>query len=419
MKNIKTLITVLMITPFSVFAVDPTSAAGAAPQTDPDPGAIARFISTAMYETGLSQAEEDDTRRLTNEARNNALRQAAETSNRIIGGALRAGRGECFADPIESIGVPKALQGARLLMATIYQNCEAPTIELTNDIIPFNNPVEKLRRGGRTLRTTSRIQDYANFNPYLSGRSSVREGCFDVMAQPPIYGYGAKPSISNGVINLHQNQAASPQCRTSGVSCNSQPVTAIDCSGFVTGALRRMGLNLNTNEQANPSMINTSGLNRNSGNPNSCLQYVQADRNNSIQPGDILNVGANHVIMVDEVGDDPLGIERHAREGTCNRIGVRDFDIKFLHSGALEHVGVAKVSSSHPEIEGFLENFVVMAQTTCNHVRNNRVVPIAESSTERGISILRHVGEEKPGCVGEPERFQNEECVEGCGLIQS
>src|SRR5690606_22167465 len=125
----------------------------------------------------------------------------------------------------------------------------------------------------------------------------VGPGCFDVLKQPPIYGYGAKPGVSRGVINLHENQATRPHCVTSGVSCRSEPVSGIACSGFVTSAMRRMGINMFPGEKFHPDNINTAGLNASAGRRNSCLRFTEATKDISIVPGDIINIGSNHVIM--------------------------------------------------------------------------------------------------------------------------
>lgn len=384
---------------------------------------MSRSISSAMYDLGLSRRDEDDTRRASRAALRSAAEQAVRMTTTTINGSLTSPGSGCTVDVgVDYLHSPLALQGARLLMATMYQSCEAPTIEVPMSYTDFSSPVQRSGRA-RTLANSSRVRDYNEFNPYLANRGSTRPGCFNVMNQPPVYGYGAKPSVSDGLIDLHEDQANASNCGSgagkNGISCNSRPVSAIDCSGFIVGAMRRMGLNLTVGEKPHPGFVNTSRFNEAAGEANSCLNFVSATADSSISPGDFLNVGANHIVMVEEVGEDPLGIKRHLQAGTCNRIGVDDFDFKFLHSGALAHIGVAKVDAKHPEIEGFMERFVIMAQRTCNRLRSNSSSAIAANSSSNGISILRHAGDEKPGCIGERERFKNEECIDGCGIADS
>lgn len=420
----------LMAAPQSTISDTPSIVAIPSVEATPDNNesmfsSLARSISSSMYDLGLSRRDQDDTRRVSRQALRLAAQQAIQSTSGIVNGALAAPGSGCNIDVgSDYINSPPALQGARLLMATMYQNCEAPTIEVPMSYTDFSSPVQR-SRGARILPNNTRVRNYNDFNPYLSNRSSTRPGCFDVMSQPPIYGYGAKPTISDGEIDLHRNQATSAaNCGSgvgkNGIACSSRAVSAIDCSGFIVGAMRRMGLNLTVGEKPHPGFVNTSKFNEAAGEADSCIQFVSASADSSISPGDLLNVGANHIVMVEEVGEDPLGIKKHLAQGTCGQIGVEDFDFKFLHSGALAHIGVAKVDARHPEIDGFMSRFAVRAQQACNNLRSNPSSPIAVS-TERsgGISILRHAGKEKPGCVGEPERFKNEECIDGCGITDA
>lgn len=310
-----------------------------------------------------------------------------------------------------------AAVGMRLALATMYQSCEAPTITISNSLVSRSSPVSGRPR---SLMNRTRVTEYKRFNPYLANRTSVRNGCFNVLAQPPIYGYGAKPGTSSGEILFHRDQSNRPLCGgtgKSGVSCSSQPVSAIDCSGFVTGALRRMGLNIKPNEKFIPGNINTTGLNDNTVARNSCMELAEASPEISIVPGDILNKGANHVVMVDEVGADPLGIKKHVRNNTCRNLSVEDFDFKFIHSGAIGSLGPARVDAKHPEIRNFMRNLAIKAMVACNSIKNGAQNVVLGGGSGSAFSIIRHKGDSAPGCKGEPEVFDNEECVSQCGIM--
>ncbi|MBH46830.1 MAG: hypothetical protein CME71_01525 [Halobacteriovorax sp.] len=387
------------------------------PESTPSPTEETSMVNRLMgYAMDIGLMEEEGNTNYVDDsiieiARSEAMQAVARSSRGI------RGTGACLAAPGSANSSNDAVRGARLLMATMYQSCEAPNITISNSLNSRSSPV-----GGRprTLSDRSRVSRYNAYNPYLANRSSVRNGCFNVLEQPPIYGYGAKPSISNNTISLHDNQARRPRCGgtgKSGVACSSQPVSAIDCSGFITGALRRMGLKMNPREEFNPGMINTAAFNREASTSNSCLDFIEADRNISIVPGDIINIGSNHVIMVDEVGDDPLGLKRHSRNNTCGRLSKSDFDFKFLHSGAAAHFGVARLNATHPEMSGFMSTLEVKVRQACNQIRNGSTTTLAQSSNARGLSVIRHAGDSKPGCKGEPEVFENEGCVSGCGIL--
>lgn len=378
---------------------------------DDKPGFISRIMGWAR-DIGLVR-EESDTRKIPDPIMNQIILESIEMANKMAKEALVRARA-CMEHLNELKQAPEPLKGARQLMATMYQSCQAPSIVVPNTANMNASPV-----GGkpRHLRNRDMVSRYLNYNPYLANRSSVAPGCFDVLKQPPIYGYGAKPGISGGKINLHENQAVRPHCVTSGVSCRSQPVSGIDCSGFVTGALRRMGLNMFPGEKFHPDNINTAALNTNARRRNSCLRFTEADKDVSIVPGDIINIGSNHVIMVEKIGPDPLGLKKHLRNNSCGRLSKNDFDFEFLHSGALAHFGVARVHSSHPEIAGFMESLEVKVRQACNNIKNRRTSVLARSTASNGLSVFRHAGASIAGCKGEPEEFANESCVSGCGYL--
>jgi hypothetical protein len=314
--------------------------------------------------------------------------------------------------------VPAAAQGARIFMATMYQSCEAPEITVPDSLSVKMSPVSKSK--SRSLPSKKAIEKYRQFNPYLAHGQEEKEGCFPVQDNPPIYGYGAKATMNkSGEINLHRNQAAKGICGDrlgkSGVSCSSKPVTAIDCSGLILASLKRMGLKMKPNEDHHPAKTGTAGLASIAGSKNSCFEYVKASEDKSIDVGDIINIGSNHVVMVDEVGPDPLGIKKHMANNSCRNISVKDFDFKFIHSGALGHLGVARVNATHPEIAGFMQRLAVKAQAACNNLKKEKELKIATSKGS-GISVFRHLGEKKKGCKGEPTAFENESCIEGCRI---
>lgn len=375
------------------------------------PGMVGRIMGWAR-DIGLVR-EESDTRKIPDPIMNQIILESIEMANRMAAETLSRAKA-CMEHYNELKTAPDSLKGARQLMATMYQSCQAPNIVVPNTANMNASPV-----GGqpRHLRNRNMVSRYLNYNPYLANRASVAPGCFDVLKQPPIYGYGAKPGIRGGSINLHENQATRPHCVTSGVSCRSQPVSGIDCSGFVTGALRRMGLNMFPGEKFIPDNINTAALNTNARRSNSCLRFTEANKDISIVPGDIINIGSNHVIMVEKIGSDPLGLKKHLRNNTCGRLSKNDFDFEFLHSGALAHFGVARVHSSHPEMTGFMESLEVKVRQACNNIKNRNKSVLARSTVSNGLSVFRHAGDSIRGCKGEPEKFANEDCVSGCGYL--
>lgn len=425
MKNV--FIVFCFVLSFSVFGVDPTEVPTATATPKPEEGMFSNLANRAFaYMEDLGLVESDEVVPITAEEiemERRAALSAMENANRNVSrintmqglevcNALDLNRTSPAVDTNNDAAV-----GIRLALATMYQSCEAPTITIPNTLRSRQSPVSGRPR---SLMNRARVSSYRNFNPYLANRSSVRNGCFNVLAQPPIYGYGAKPATNGGEIQFHRDQSSRPLCggeRRSGVSCSSQPVSAIDCSGLVTGALRRMGLNIKPNEKFDPANINTTGLNDATVEGGSCLALASISPEISIVPGDILNKGGNHVVMVDEVGDDPLGIKRHVRNNSCRSLSVNDFDFKFIHSGAIGSLGVARVDAKHSEISNFMSNLAIKAMVACNSIRNGERNVLLGGGSGSAFSVIRHKGDSAPGCKGEPEAFENEECVSQCGIM--
>ncbi len=417
MKALITLILLsFMFSVHSVEGIDPT---------DPPKEEASIFSNLAnrtwalMQQAGLIEDQEQLSEDFVEQQREAALRMMDQATSIAYGlNGLRQSGPVCRATPriSPSASANESVLGARLLLATLYQSCEAPNITVSNDTRDYNSPVSG---NPRSLINSGRVSSYIDFNPYLD-QSNPRPGCFDINSRPPIYGYGAKPSVGGGTINLHRDQSSRSLCGgsgRSGVRCSSRPVSAIDCSGFITGALRRMGLNMRPNQKFNPSMINTSGLNRETARSGSCLEFAEISPQFSIGAGDIINIGGNHVVMVDEVGEDPLGIMRHVRNNSCRSLTVDDFDFKFLHSGALGNLGPAKADVQHPEIRNFMSRLAVQAMVACNEFKNGSSSTVLAGSSGADISVIRHKGDKVDGCKGETEEFANESCVSQCGIL--
>lgn len=424
----KYLISFWLLVSFNVLAEDPTDPPTATATPKPEESMFSNLSNRAwayMEDWGL--VESDEVIPITDEDLENERRAALaemEHSNRNLTNMNSIqGQEQCNALSLNRLGSSvdthnDAVVGIRLALATMYQSCEAPNITVPDSLRSRNSPVSGRPR---SLMTRSRVAAYKSFNPYLANRSTVRNGCFNVLAQPPIYGFGAKPGINRGEIQLHRDQSKSPLCGKdngkSGVSCTSQPASAIDCSGLVTGAFRRMGLNMKPNEKFVPGLINTTALNNKTAESGSCMEFAKASPTISIVPGDILNKGSNHVVMIDEVGADPLGIKKHVRNNTCRNLKVSDFDFKFIHSGAVGSLGAARLDARHPDILNFMENLAIRAMVACNSIKNGARDVVLGGGSGSAFSIIRHKGDSVPGCKGEPEVFDNEECVSQCGIM--
>lgn len=334
----------------------------------------------------------------------------------ILADPSELGRGValmCLAQNDRDVLATSASLGARRVLATMYQSCQAldPIIDGTKKV---ENSIVKDASGRRGL-SSAKIETYLEQNMFSRGRvKPPPAGCFDLAKKPPVYGYGAKGKVNKakGTIDLSFNQA--DQCQTSGISCQSSPLQAVDCSGFVAAALATQGLRMTVGQDTHPAWFGTSHFASASKKRNSCFADVAISDNLSIMPGDIISYSDNHVIMIDEVGPDPLGIKKFSAPGkNCNDIHYKDFDFTYLHSGSIGNYGPARVSSKyHERVPGTIfKTLRVKAIEACRKIQDGTP---AVSVTQGKFGVIRHRGAAVDGCVGPAKPLEGEQCVASC-----
>lgn len=334
----------------------------------------------------------------------------------ILGDPDQIGRGValiCMQQNDKQIMATSASLGARRVIATMYQTCKAldPVIDGT---FAINNNVSRDSRRKRSLSNAT-IPTYLRMNPFSRDRETPPgPGCFDIADKPPVYGYGAKPSSNSTSISVTTNQAVSGKCGPNGISCGSHAIQSVDCSGFIAAALATQGLRLKAGQDFNPAWFSTSYFASAAKERNSCFADVPISAGISIMPGDIVSYANNHVIMIDEVGEDPLGIKKYSAEGrNCNDIHYRDFDFTYMHSGSIGNYGPARVSSKyHQRVPGTIfKTLRVKAIEACRAIKTGAA---AAKVSQGNFGVIRHRGNAVEGCVGSPKPLEGEQCIEGC-----
>lgn len=334
----------------------------------------------------------------------------------ILGDPDQMGRGValiCMEQNDKQVMATSASLGGRRVLATMYQTCKAldPVIDGT---FAINNNVSRDSRRKRSL-SNSTIPTYLNMNPFSRERETPPgPGCFNIADKPPVYGYGAKPTSDSNSVNVTMNQAVSGRCGPNGISCGSHAIQSIDCSGFIAAALATQGLRLKSGQDFNPAWFSTTYFASAARERNSCFADVPISTGVSIMPGDIISYANNHVIMIDEVGDDPLGIKKYSQAGrNCNDIHYRDFDFTYMHSGSIGNYGPARVSSKyHQRVPGTIfKTLRVKAIEACRAIKSGAT---AAKISQGNFGVIRHRGNAVDGCVGEAKPLDGEQCVAGC-----
>ncbi len=333
---------------------------------------------------------------------------------------------------IPSKGDNPSLEGAFDLFLTWYQDCSALDIVIGDMPFDFNKFGSKKRNGNNDV--VRHIEDrlgYIKSHPYLKVLQDKKEkgrfpgnSCQDILKQPPMFSYGGKPIIKNGIIDLFANKAAEPICTHNRVKCGTQPVSTIDCSGFIVTALRSRGLNLSPHNTS-VQHVNTGKLARLIKDQNSCMEHVQFKKTGNhfdvMKAGDIMTVSQHHTFMFSKVGDDPLGIEQALKKGDCRAITPSHFNFEVIQSGAAGSLGVAQLKGNSIHLSsGMQATLLKWARQMCGQslLSKGRDVIIkteGQGRKKQTIIIGRHKGSKKEGCIdANPPKFKGKDCIGDC-----
>lgn len=315
-----------------------------------------------------------------------------------------------------------AAQGARKLLATLFQSCKAIDIPITAST-PDLRGVEKAKQYGSQKGVAGGyLRKITNTQAYVSSHIVLKElendpnypagVCKDATARPPVYGYGSTARASGGELKLFQGGA--------GVASGSRPASGIDCSAFISAALASQGLKMS--KKSGPyERVTTTGFHSKVNSANSCLNHAAVSADDPIRPGDMINKSGSHIVMVDAVGEDPLGIKKHSAAGTCDSITTRDFDFTYIHSGSIKgSYGPSRVKASMHSGGAMWNSMRVMAVKLCKKkVKNDTEYADSRmAGMDTRLSVIRHKTTD-PECIGSTRmKLEGEECVDKCSNIE-
>lgn len=321
-------------------------------------------------------------------------------------------------DSNDQSSVHPAAIGARKLLASYYQSCSA-----LDKAIDQNTPrlrgVETVRSygaqkgvAGGKLRRLYNTQSYVESHSILKDLKNDPQypgpQCRDVTQQPPLYGYGSTAVARGGELKIFQAGA--------GVVRSSEPSAAIDCSDFISVALASQGLK--TGFKTPPyERLTTTGFAQRMKAKNSCLAPSVVSPDDPIRPGDMINLSGSHIVMVDSVGSDPMGIDKHLRSNSCDKITPKDFNFTYIHSGAIKNsYGPSRVKASMHRSGVMWTSMALVARKLCvqkSRDQNGYLDSKALGLSSR-MSLIRHKTH-VPECVGEKSmKIEGEQCISGC-----
>lgn len=323
--------------------------------------------------------------------------------------------------------VPQLVQGAYQVMNTFYQSCSASDIIIDRstpiDLAVLDEVISVRDETRRSLSAENRNR-FIEHHPILSSLQTAPQ-CQDILETPALFSFGAKPLIRrqrNGEVEMDLFQDQSQRCSSSNIECDSLPVIAMDCSGFIQASMVASGHKIYP-DQRDHQERGTSGFLSAALSPESCLKpagfEVQDGQIQTLKPGDLVTVHAHHMYMITDVGPDPLGIQRALDRGDCQSLDMNEFDFKFIQSGATGSLGVARMSSNSPlQSEIIQARLFYQAKKTCLEIQNNQPLsaPIEQSARRTEFMVIRHDGPSRPECMADPAqvKIRGQECLEQC-----
>jgi hypothetical protein len=303
--------------------------------------------------------------------------------------------------------------GAWKTLATAYQSCEAPFLQPVSSSTPNLKGITTIGQnadGIGYIRKVTNAAEAASTHYYIKNFRAPSSTCFDVAASPLIYNYGGKPNVTSALNSKFDFFTPSPDSGTDALG--------VDCSGFIFVSYAAAGLKMT--RESRLKAIHVTGISSNmlfdpANNGLTCMDAMNFLNPTNIQPGDLI-VEHGHVIMIDQLGSDPFGLNRFTSLSQCqpSNINVSQFNFVINQSSPVNGgLGMNRYLAS----DYFRQNstMAVGLQHYAASLCQIKFGAAAAFSTSL-ISIVRHSSDST--CFDQPIALKNEECLSSCPIPQ-
>jgi hypothetical protein len=302
--------------------------------------------------------------------------------------------------------------GARLTLATAYQSCDvlsltpmtAYTPNVDGIVVIGNHP-----SGTGKKRDISSVASVNSTHYYIKNNRLAKNSCFEIRNSPLIYDYGGKPFTSSQaplIFDLHREMPG-----------DSGPTLGIDCSAYVFSALAVAGLKMDPSatKPLKADLVHGIGsraFKEPQANGLRCLEKIEVSADKSILPGDIVAING-HVVMVDQVGDDPFGIDGIQDGASCTaaNIPISRFDFIIAQSSPVKNgIGINRYRAKDylTTSNTFKDGLTRYAVAACR-----ARFGLSHSVDTTSLSVVRH--KKTADCrAPAPLSAAHEECVDSC-----
>ena len=296
--------------------------------------------------------------------------------------------------------------GARKVMATAYQSCQVLNLPLVHSKVTKVRGIRKIsnHEGGGVNRSISSLSQVKASHYYLKKiNPTSSSNCPNILNNPLIYDFGGKPFVSMypyPQINLFKNAGSGSH------------ILGLDCSGFVMSSIATAGLRVKKNKPMKGSYISgiSSWLFKDSSNDLNCFDQVTKDPfSKPLASGDVIAV-SGHIMIVDQLGKNPLGIKNLSSVSQCNRKNITPNKLNFSiiqSSSDLNAIGINRMhirSTGHTQLKNGLVEWAIY---NCKKKWNPH-----STFKNNNISISRHIL--TPECQEPPMYLLGQECVPDC-----
>ncbi|MCE3010283.1 MAG: hypothetical protein LW875_06705 [Proteobacteria bacterium] len=287
---------------------------------------------------------------------------------------------------VVSRNVPGLLLGNQKAFRTSYQSCEVfqraalnrNSPELQGISITGQHPDGVGRR--RVIGDLALVQ---RTHPYVAG-VTYAQACRKVSENPLIYDYGGKPYTEN------TNNSALDFFRDMGTGTK---VLGIDCSGYVFSVIATGGLKIHPQRTMKANLVH--GINARmymnpEGNGLTCFRKINVGQSGTLRAGDIM-AGPGHVVIIDRVGTDPLGIQSAVQRNNCSSVSSQNFDFTITQSSPSKGgVGINRYEARDYLIDSAVwrAGLEAYARQACEAILKKTDVPARATD----FQVIRHLG---------------------------
>jgi hypothetical protein len=307
--------------------------------------------------------------------------------------------------------VPIGTYGAWKALATAYQSCNTLALDPMTRTSPIVSGITITGRhssGRGYIREVSSVSKVDSSHYYLRNSSIVNSTCFNVKASPLIYDFGGKPAASsaqNSELDFFRNGGT------------GSSALGMDCSGLVFSSLASSGRKLKKDGRLKAISVfgvNAAMMSKPTANGLDCLKPVTFSASTSVVPGDIL-ANSGHVVMVDSIGNDPLGLARAANSSQCTtaKLSSSGFNFTIVQSSpsnggiGINRYFVADYLPTNSSMKAALEAYAVYACKV--HYGVAASAPVTSNGT-----LVRHTGE--AACMDTEVVLSHQSCLDSCAI---